>query len=182
MQSNIIIIDDFYSNPDLVRNFALSQSFDILGNYPGSRTTSFLTEDVKNIIQRIVMPHGGNITEWFTQDGFSGSFHIDTSRDRGIIHIDPFNTWGGICYLTPNAPPTGGLGIYRHRATGNYFADDKPYEFQDVTKWDLIDVIANKYNRLVLYKNKMFHSNMDYFGSGPEDGRLAQLFFFNTEF
>lgn len=182
MQSNFIIIDDFYSNPDLVRNFALAQSFDVRGNYPGARTTSFLTEDVKILIQQIINPHGGNITEWFPQDGFSGSFQLDTANDRGIIHIDPFNTWAGICYLTPNAPLTSGLGIYRHKSTGDYFAGDKHYEFNDVTKWDLADIIANKYNRLVLYKNKMFHSNMDYFGSGPENGRLSQLFFFNTEF
>ena len=36
MRQNIIIVDDFYNNPDQVREFALSQEFDVTGNYPGA--------------------------------------------------------------------------------------------------------------------------------------------------
>jgi len=185
MQTNVIIIDNFYSNPDAVRNFALGQTFDVTGNYPGARTVTFLTEDVKDSIRGIVSPHGGKVIEWFAQDGFSGSFQLTTASDRSWIHTDHYNTWAGVCYLTPNAPIQGGTGLYRHKATGAYFEkemDGKPYESQDMTKWELVDVIGNKYNRLVLYRSNMFHSSMNYFGSGPEDGRLFQLFFFNTEF
>lgn len=53
---------------------------------------------------------------------------------------------------------------------------------QDITKWDLVDVIGNVFNRLVLYRGDIFHSSLDYFGTNKENGRLFQTFFFNTEF
>ena len=46
MRTNLIITDNFYGDPDSVRKFALTQSFDVKGNYPGSRTKSFLTSDL----------------------------------------------------------------------------------------------------------------------------------------
>ena len=52
---------------------------------------------------------------------------------------------------------------------------------QDMTKWELVDRLANKYNRLVLYRAYHFHMSLDYFGQDLYDGRLFQTFFFNTE-
>jgi len=186
MQTNVIIIDDFYGNPDGVRNFALQQTFDVTGNYPGSRTKTFMTEDVKRVLEKIIHPHGGGIHEWFETDGFTGSFQLTTAEDRSWIHTDHVNTWAGVCYLTPDAPHTGGTGLFRHRHTGAMLFDEMPkdynYEARDMTKWDLVDVIGNKYNRLVLYRSSIFHSSLDYFGSTPEDGRLFQLFFFSTDY
>ena len=50
-----------------------------------------------------------------------------------------------------------------------------------MTKWELVDRLANKYNRLVLYRADHFHMSLDYFGQDLYDGRLFQTFFFNTE-
>ena len=41
--------------------------------------------------------------------------------------------------------------------------------------------LANKYNRLVLYRGDHFHMSMDYFGQDLYDSRLFQTFFFDTE-
>ena len=38
MRVNSLIIDDFYSNPEEVRDFALQQEFFVEGNFPGFRT------------------------------------------------------------------------------------------------------------------------------------------------
>ena len=51
MNLDLMIIDNFYTNPDAVRAYALTQEFDVTGNYPGKRTQSFLTDDVKACIQ-----------------------------------------------------------------------------------------------------------------------------------
>lgn len=186
MKTSVIIVDDFYGNPDIVRSFALQQQFDITGNYPGARTKTFLTEDVKEVIQKTVKTHSGEINNWFATDGFSGSFQLTTAEDRSWIHTDHFNSWAGVCYLTPDAPHTGGTGLFKHKATGAMTIKEMPkdykYEARDMTKWDLVDVIGNKYNRLVLYRSDIFHSSLDYFGSNATNGRLFQLFFFNTEF
>lgn len=186
MQTNVIIVDDFYGDPDGVRAFALRQDFSVTGNYPGARTKTFMTDDVKQTLSNVIRPHGGNIHTWFETDGFTGSFQMTTATDRSWIHTDHVNTWAGVCYLTPGAPHTGGTGLFRHRRTGARYVSEMPkdmvYESQDMTKWDLVDVIGNMYNRLVLYRSNMFHSSLDYFGSTAEDGRLFQLFFFSTDF
>jgi len=185
MKTNVIITDNFYSNPDSVRKFALEQEFSVRGNFPGWRTKSFLNQDVKDAVQSIVWNAGGEVTNWFAEDGLTGSFELATAKDRSWIHTDHFNTWAAVCYLTPNAPITGGTGLFKHKATGACRASEignVAYEAQDMTKWELVDMIGNKYNRLAMYRSDMFHTSLDYFGQGPEDGRLFQLFFFTTQY
>jgi hypothetical protein len=184
VRTNIIVVDDFYNNPDSVRNFALSQSFDVKGNFPGSRTKEFLLDGVKNTIQEFVKPFSGKFIGF--SDKYSGSFQIATAKDRTWIHADNGNKWAGVCYLTPNAPHTGGTGLFRHKETAASSIFEIPkgkgIEAYDYTKWDLVDVIGNKFNRLVLYRGDLFHASLDYFGKDNNDGRLFQLFFFDTEF
>jgi hypothetical protein len=54
MRVEMLSISDFYTDPDDVRNFALSQEFGESGNYPGKRTISFLNDSVKEIIQNTI--------------------------------------------------------------------------------------------------------------------------------
>ena len=184
MQTTLIIADDFYSDPDSVRNFALAQNFDVKGNYPGTRTKEFMTPGVESAIKELVKPFTGKFVGFSSQ--YSGSFQIALAKDRTWIHSDYGNKWAGVCYLTPNAPHTGGTGLFRHKKTGAYRPSQLPkdvhVEGQDYTKWDLMDVVGNRYNRLVLYRGDLFHASLDYFGSTNEDGRLFQLFFFDTEY
>ena len=175
-----MIIDNFYSDVDSVRQFALNQTFDVSGNYPGARTKPYLPDDVKNAIQHWMSPVG-KITNWFDGQGYTGAFQLTTAQDRTWIHSDFHNTWAGVCYLTPDAPHTGGTGLYRHKRTGEFRRHTTDYEGYDYTKWDLFDKIGNKYNRLILYRGDLFHASIDYFGDNNENGRLFQTFFFNTE-
>ncbi len=191
MKIQTIIVDDFYKNPDEVRAFALAQEYEVEGNYPGQRTKSFLAENVKNSIQDIVRPYAGDITWW--GDDYTGSFQYTTARDRSWIHSDDTTDWAGVLYLTPNAPLSAGTGLFKHKDTGLFrwrnseHSDDvnanSPVTLhsQDVTKWEMVDRIGNVYNRMVLYRGDLFHVSLDYFGSNKEDGRLFQVFFFNTE-
>ncbi len=183
MRTNLIVVDDFYNNPDEVRNFALGQSFDVNGNYPGSRTKTFLNESTKETIQSILYTFGGNVLDWNENDGYTGSFQLTTSVDRSWIHSDPYNKWAGVCYLTPDAPLSGGTALYQLKKTGKMVDDgtDLAGVTQDMTKWDKVDTIGNKYNRLVLYRGDLYHMSQDYFGINAQDGRLFQLFFITTE-
>lgn len=180
MNLQLLIIDDFYVNPDVVREYALNQSFDVTGNYPGRRTKPYLPTDLKSAIQYWMDPVG-KITNWHEQSGYSGAFQIATAADRTWIHADHFNKWAGVCYLTPDAPLSAGTAIYKHKATGQYQRSDKDHEGQDYTKWELVDRVGNKYNRLVMYRGDLFHASLDYFGENITDGRLFQTFFFDTE-
>jgi hypothetical protein len=181
MNLELMIIDNFYTDPDAVRAYALSQEFDVKGNYPGARTKPYLPDDVKGCIS-YWMQLQGKVTNWFEDQGYTGAFQIATAQDRTWIHPDHYNMWAGVCYLTPDAPHTSGTGIYRHKETGEFRkSGDNLHEGYDYTKWDLFDVVGNKYNRLVIYRGDLFHASIDYFGDNKDNGRLFQTFFFNTE-
>ena len=193
MQISAYIIDDFYSDVDSVREFALQQDFSVRGNYPGPRTIPFLNDSIKSTIQNVVKPFYGNVIYW-SEEQYTGSYQYTTSRDRSWIHADQTTTWAGVLYLTPDAPLSSGTGLFKHKQSGITMApknEDGTYndsllkelykDSKDMTKWELVDRLANKYNRLVLYRADHFHMSLDYFGQDLYDGRLFQTFFFNTE-
>lgn len=188
----LLIIDNFYNNPMETREYILKQDFKIRGNYPGQRTVSHATEEIKNMIQRWVLPFGDKITHFpmeKTDNNYNGAFQYSTSRDRSWIHTDSWNNWAGVLYLTPNAPITSGTGLYKYKDGTRLDQEQKlkgnetelSQHSQDVTKWELVDQVGNIFNRLVLFNANHFHSSMDYFGTNKHDGRLTQVFFFSTE-
>lgn len=194
MEISSIIIDNFYNDPLETRELALQQEFGVKGNYPGMRTESFVNQSVFDVIQNTIFTAGGKITRWDT-DQYNGAFQYTTSRDRSWIHADQTTKWAGVCYLTPNPPLSSGTGLFRHIQTGiesapknnngeyNFDLLDKIYlDAQDMTKWEMTDRLANKFNRLVLYRGDFFHMSLDYFGQDKYDGRLFQTFFFDTEY
>jgi len=46
-----LCIDNFYNDPYKIRDFVLKQDFKIRGNYPGKRTVSFASEDIKETMR-----------------------------------------------------------------------------------------------------------------------------------
>jgi len=192
MRFNSLTIDNFYSNPMDVRDFALRQEFKVRGNYPGQRTESFLTDATKKTIRDILYPFAGEITNWGGE--YTGSFQYTTASDRSWIHADSTTDWAAVCYLTPDAPVTAGTGIFRHKQTGwmnfdykrehdeEYIKQAPPgHDSQDYTKWEMVDRVGNVFNRLIMYRADNYHVSLDYFGKDMHDGRLFQVFFFNTE-
>ena len=195
METNFIITDNFYQDPDEVREYALAQPFNVEGNYPGKRTKTFHDwPGLKDGIQSIVKGAGGKIT-WYESE-YTSSFQYTTKKDRSWIHPDHTTMWAGVCYLTPDAPASGGTGLFRHKETGAVRPprlEDGKYDEEwlnkhcwphsrDFSKWDMTGMVGNVYNRLVLYRGDLFHSSLDYFGTNKNNGRLFQTFFFNTEF
>ena len=193
----LIVIDNFYNNPQDTRNYILSQEFMVRGNYPGQRTISYANQHLKDIIQEYILPFGGKITEFPMpkDDGseastiYNGSFQFTTSRDRSWVHIDGFNNWAGVLYMTPNAPLSAGTAFYKFRDGTTCKKDmeildnkqDIDTYSQDLTKWKEVDRVGNVFNRLILFNANNYHMSMDYFGDTKENGRLFQVFFFSTE-
>lgn len=195
MNLNLLILDNFYDDALEVRKMALSMDFGVRGNYPGQRTVPMGTESAKNIIQSAIYNYAGEITYWPTdEESYNGAFQYTTSRDRSWIHADQTTTWAAVCYLTPDAPLSGGTGLYRHKKTGfsatprledgsldQNLLNEINKDSQDITKWELADFVGNKFNRLIVYRGDLFHTSMDYFGQDMHNGRLFQTFFFSTE-
>lgn len=183
---NIIIIDNFYNDIDDVRFFALYNKYNINGNFPGLRTKSYANDEIKALFEKYI---GKKITYW--PASYNGSYQYTTKNMNSWVHRDETN-WAGVIYLTPNAPLNSGTGFYRHKKTGienkeefDNLSEELKKEVnndsEDMSKWELIDMVGNKYNRLVLFQGTRNHRSMEYFGNDINDGRLFQTWFFNTE-
>ena len=181
IRPSIIIVDNFYPDPNLIRQTALHADFSIKGNYPGLRTESFATDELKNRFESII---GKKINYWPSL--YNGSFQFTTLDQKSWIHRDSTD-YSAIIYLTPNAPSNSGTVTYKHIKTQTQFAPD------DITKkildsdsnnysaWEVVDVIGNIYNRCILFNGKCSHKSNEYFGTDINNGRLFQTFFFSTE-
>lgn len=192
---NLIIIDNFYKNPDEVRNYALLQDFDYTGNFAGFRTLrSYENIELYEKISFYINKLGYKIIN-FNIDTFGDSncsFTYSTSNDiaRTWIHVDNFANdankqlplvgISGVLYLTPNAPLNSGTILYEFNYHDNLYDPSIPvdsYTF-DNTKWKKIDIIGNVYNRLILFNAKIYHSINRLFGTNKYNGRLTQNFSF----
>jgi hypothetical protein len=83
--------------------------------------------------------------------------------------------WAGLIYLSPDAPVDGGLKLWRNR--------DRSRDYDWMTapeNWEQVDDIGNVFNRLVLARGNLPHSGAAGWGTGVDDGRLFQTFFFKV--
>lgn len=181
---SLIIIDNFYENPLEVRQFAIKQNYHSDYYYPGNRSNlSFSNDEMKNKIEQIIKPFGGNIISFpidIKHD--NGKFQFSTLQNKTWIHKDNINmNWAGIIYLTPDAPLSSGTSIFRHKES-NLSHLEKVKDSYDYSKWDIVDNIGNVFNRLLLFNSELYHASSEYFGTDINDSRLFQVFFFQSEY
>jgi FkbM family methyltransferase len=184
------IVDNFYDNPDEIRKFALEQEFgdeSVITGFVGRRTfNQFLFPGLKEAFESIM---GKKITKW-EEHGMNGRFQICWSGERLVYHCDS-QKWGGMLYLSPNAPYQCGTTLYadkKNRARtyydpgwDDYWANTPGDCHLDRTPFEPVDVLGNVYNRLVIFDASCIHSASEYFGTNKENARLWQMFFFDTE-
>jgi hypothetical protein len=113
-------------------------------------------------------------------------FHVKPDcgpETRTNIHnhlIDSWNAvgrdgWAGIVYLSPGAADSSGLQLWRHVEPSHDFDWMTP-----VDNWQPTDSLANKFNRLTLFRGDLPHSGAPGWGDSIETGRMYQTFFFRT--
>lgn len=204
---SVIIFDDFYPDPDKIRNIALNCKYDEeAGNWPGFNSQNRYFENWQ-----------ANFFEWFTGEkvvpspgSACGMFRVtyEDSPYKQLIHFDPRDkqVWAGVCYLslpssytnTDGSIKDAGTKFWKHKEFGfekvpmsqeegkkygfNSIKDLKLFletDGMDENKWHLLDNISIKYNRLVLFRPWLWHSIAGQFGKTKEDARLTQLYFFD---
>ena len=72
------------------------------------------------------------------------------------------------------------LKIYKARDRMEVLQKTIGAHSRDRSKWQRTMVLPMKFNRLVLFRSWYWHTAGDSFGDDPENGRLVQLFFFDT--
>ena len=178
----IFIVDNFYSDPHAVRDFALTLNYWDDPGFIGKRTRErFFVPGTKEAFEKIM---GRQITNWTETHGMCGRFQYCTAEDALVYHCDG-QSFAGMVYLTPNAPYSCGTSLFAHKKTGlrneNDFENQNPFEggFYDRTQFELVDTAGNVFNRLVLFDAKCIHSANEYFGTTLTNSRLFHLFFFD---
>ena len=193
---HLVVVDDFYSDPDAIRKIAMEQDFNPSGNHKGRRTeTRLILDGTKEEIERIL---GRKIISW--NQRYTGVFQYCTAEDPIVYHAD-MQSYAAVVYLTPDAPPETGTTFWRsknnkvwrspvqadldllnqdHNTTW-YQMFGNPPNFYDGTRWEMVDKIGNRYNRLAIWDAKLIHSASQYFGANINDSRLFHMFFFDCE-
>jgi glycosyltransferase involved in cell wall biosynthesis len=178
----MFVVDNFYANPDEIRNYALTQVEYEEDNrwYKGMRSkTVYRPEGLKESFEHII---GQKIADF--ESSYNGVFQIMRSNDPQVYHYDT-QKWAGMIYLSPNAPIVSGTRMHRSKINGTRHRDEPDCDtafqgdFYDSTKFDITDSAANIYNRLLIMDAGSFHSAGPYFGNTMESGRLTHLFFFD---
>lgn len=191
----VTIIDNFYDNPEEIRDFALKHNFFPTeeGFYPGRRTEKL------NITNR-------KMFDFFCIRLFSLFYNIELepeiewevssvfdlpSRDlkKGWIHTDNLHQFAGVVYLSPNEDLNAGTNIYEKINDYNIdtYVSEKEKYYNDRKGLDIFSNIQDKhnsnfketlsvknvYNRLVMYDSQYFHAHGDLSNINE---RLTQIF------
>jgi len=201
--SSVIVVDDFFRDPDEVRDLALAQDYGAdLRYYKGLRTYQrFLWPHLREEFERLL---GRPVTEWLGHRA-NGVFQ-QTSHDDPLVWHHDAQGFAGAVYLTPNVPPNTGTSFWRDRTYGCRrrpthplesarlgspeavkAAEDVVYDAYNLVhedNWELVESVAGLFNRLVIWDASLIHSAASYstFGEGgTAPTRLVQLFFFDAE-
>lgn len=169
---NLIIVDNFYQNPDNVRKI-------IMDNPPNYITH---TNYIKNKIENIMNCKISSFDKYKTEN----NTNLAVSSDPILITTSE-NQYSAVIFLTPNAPINSGITLYRskHTKTMTVSDSDKSTVFQngnqDITEFEPVDIIANVYNRLVIFNTQLIHGNSHNFGTNNNNARLTQTLSFDIQ-
>ena len=180
-----VVVDNFYKNPDKIREFALKQDFQENPQYhKGKRCINpeFRFPGLKEQFEKIL---NCNIADWHKYP-VNACFQYCIAGEAPVYHHD-LQQYAGVLFLTPDAPPDTGTRFYRSKNTKRMEFRGEDYEatyktgHYDSTQFDQVDVVGNVYNRLVLFNAHLIHAAPLYFGNDINNGRLFQLFFFDVK-
>lgn len=195
LHKDIIVVDNFYADPDMVRDYAMhSLKYEPSGYHKGQRSqTKYILEGTKERLEQIM---GRNILNWNHPNYANGVFQFCTADQSIVYHVDS-QQYAAMVYLTPNAPVDTGTALYKSRVTGvrgfkqdgrvgqEYYDTFKglsqELNFYDRTQFEKVDDVGNIYNRLVIFNSSNLHAATGYFGDAIENARFFHLFFFDVE-
>ena len=190
-KKSLVVVDNFYKEPDLIREFAINQvKYEFSGYHKGQRSMDrFIVDGTKEKFEEIL---GRPVYNWNHPNYANGRFQFCTAQDPVVYHVDTQN-YAAMVYLTPDAPLQTGTTTYKSKITGATRFDvaegelfEKTFKglsdglnFYDNSTWEPVDTVANVYNRLVMFDSKCLHAATGYFGDAIGNARLFHLFFFD---
>jgi hypothetical protein len=192
-KKSLIVVDDFYDDPNLVRSFAMKKMpYASSGYHKGKRSEKFILQGTKEKFESII---GRSIFNWDYAGYANGVFQYCVETDPIVYHVDS-QTFAAIVFLSPDAPLDTGTATYKSKKTGvrrltdedtgkqvynDTFSNDKgELDFYDSSSYELVDRVANVYNRLIIFDAKCIHAATRYYGDSIDNSRLFHIFFFDV--
>ena len=189
-ETPIVYVDNFYKNPDKVRNLALrcpgTNNPRVCGNLPGVRVDMNMNLDhIHEIWQQIAENvYGLKMGEikTFKEACLNVPFSVNVTQSNYRIktpHIDyplEYTTRGfaGLVYLNKPEECKGGTGFYTYK--GLQVEPDQSGIDKD--GFELVHLAEMKYNRFIMYPSNILHMAVDEESWFEEDlHRLIQVFY-----
>lgn len=193
--------DDFYSNPLEVRSYALMGNFQSTQNmFTGKE---FVSE--KFPMQSVYSRLGYFLQEkFYTNPLQKGVFRSLTEEQyinkKNTVHIDKMGISCLIC-LNEEYQEDIYTGLYRHKETGlegitdkkklnrkaasfaistNQLIEQVCSDGFNMDKWEEVDRVPYKFNRLIVFDSNLFHAAAAGFGHSQESAKLTQNFRFHS--
>lgn len=201
----VTILDNFYENPDLVRQFALSLPYYATedGRWPGARSDqlsevnrSFFDTFCKKILT-LFYDFNSTQIEWDMETSFQQVVSYSPIKNNilnhGWIHSDDA-IFSGVIYLNPDSKDGWGTSIYKlkpneiddcpqktkflHYSESKDFDEDEHEIEKSYNNNKFVESIRveNVYNRLILFEGGEYHG-VPTFYSDDDEPRLTQVFF-----
>lgn len=195
MKTSLIIVDDFLEDPMALRNAALRQEYPKLDNqqaYPGRNSRH--SQIIRGFDQKVSEIIGEKIEPADTSS--HARFRLATAGEDGKegVHIDPVN-WTVLLYLTLPEHCQGGTHLFRHIETNSDHAPFNEQELNgmgytnkdtfmeevvykntnDPSKWELLNTIPMRFNRLLIMRPQQYHDAGISFGDCLENSRLIYV-------
>jgi hypothetical protein len=186
---SLLVIDNFAPDPEAIRERVVASEFGTVTGPDGMEYTGISLQGNLGLLPLLSAAVGFEVDPVMS----FCRLNLDKELPNTAVHADTICAeYASILYLNTDDQCHGGTGFWRHKPTGLYAMPDTmpPDEEQEMVKqwqeqsfWQLAGFVGMRFNRLIVYPTKMFHSRypLEAFGNNPQNGRLIWLCFFNRK-
>ena len=179
----LAVVDSFLADPLTVREAGLAAPY---VDWPGPDGETYKRVYLTNVpgVQDAIEQAMGRPVDML---GMGYRLNFGGELPNAAIHSDM--GWGTHALVLYLSDGIGGTAFWRHKETGAARmepGDMDLYErvhndWDDESKWDMVELARIQFNRAILYESALFHSRYPFaaFGTGYQDGRLIVVAFFN---
>jgi hypothetical protein len=192
-----LVFDDFYRDPDAVRGLALRGTWS--GDTSGFRGLQCepCGLNIPAIIDHVAALVGEPLRYHPSAQGrFRSLTESQEAQKTKQVHVDRAGFAGIVCL---NAVARGATLLLRHRSYGVAHFEDvehlareigaTPAEVQtvveqdacDLDQWEVVESLACRYNRLIIFNTNHYHVAAAGFGEDPASAKLTQNFNFTPD-
>ena len=180
------VYDNFLDNPHSVRNRGLRAKY---GNYLGKDGEMYKRVSdatIPEVVDALNTAMGRPV------DLLGMGYRLNYAGElpNHAIHSDlGWGTYAAVVYLSdPPEGQTSGTAFWRHHTGWDRCKKGEESVLVDVINdwdnkeaWTQTAFVPSVFNRAAIYRSELFHSRWPFtaYGTGPDDGRLIVVAFFN---